>query len=149
MFSSIKVSAISLKPIKWDKSANADKMEMLFLEAARDNPQLILTTEGALEGYVVMDVVQKLRTVEEMLAISESIDGPYIQRFRKLAQPLKICLCFGFAERINKEIYNSAIFIGSDGRIFGKYHKTQLAEGTHSSWAFNRVGERLQLASCG
>ena len=80
MFSSIKVSAISLKPIKWDKSANADKMEMLFLEAAKDNPQLILTTEGVLEGYVVMDVVQKLQTAEEMLAISESIDGPYIQR---------------------------------------------------------------------
>ena len=54
MFSSIKVSAISLKPIKWDKSANADKMEMLFLEAAKDNPQLILTTEGALEGYVAV-----------------------------------------------------------------------------------------------
>ena len=144
MFSSIKVSAISLKPIKWDKSANADKMEALFLEATKDNPQLILTTEGALEGYVVMDVVQKLRTAEEMLAISESIDGTYIQRFRKLAKQLKTCLCFGFAERIDKEIYNSAVFIGSDGQICGKYHKTQLAEGTHSSWPFNRVGERLR-----
>ena len=58
MFNSIKVSAISLKPIKWDKSANADKMEMLFLEAAKDTPQLILTTEGVLEGYVVMDVIE-------------------------------------------------------------------------------------------
>ena len=144
MFNSSKVSAISLKPIKWDKSANADKMEMLFLEAAKDNPQLILTTEGVLEGYVVMDVVQKLQMAEEMLAISESVDGPYIQRFRKLAKQLKICLCFGFAERIDKEIYNSAVFIGSDGRICGKYHKTQLAEGTHSSWSFNRVGERLR-----
>lgn len=144
MFNSVKVSAISLKPIKWDKSANADKMEKLFLEAAKDNPQLILTTEGVLEGYVVMDVIQKRRTAEEMLAISESIDGPYIQRFRKLAKQLRTCLCFGFAERIDKEIYNSAVFIGSDGQICGKYHKTQLAEGTHSSWSFNCVGKRLR-----
>ena len=57
MYQSVKVSAISLKPIKWDKASNADKLEAFFAEAAKDTPQLILATEGVLEGYVVMDVI--------------------------------------------------------------------------------------------
>ena len=57
MFDAFKVSAISLRPVKWDKDANADKMESFFVEAAKDKPDLIVTTEGVLEGYVVMDVI--------------------------------------------------------------------------------------------
>ena len=53
MYQSVKVSAISLKPTKWDKASNADKLEAFFVAAAKDTPQLILATEGVLEGYVV------------------------------------------------------------------------------------------------
>ena len=59
MYQSIKVSAISLKPTKWDKASNAEKLEAFFVEAAKDAPQLILATEGVLEGYVVMDVIER------------------------------------------------------------------------------------------
>lgn len=38
MYQSVKVSAISLKPIKWDKASNAEKLEALFVEAAKDTP---------------------------------------------------------------------------------------------------------------
>jgi len=62
MFDSLKVSAISLRPVKWDKAANASKMESFFVQAAQGKPDLILTTEGVLEGYVVMDVIQERRT---------------------------------------------------------------------------------------
>ncbi len=144
MFDSLKVSAISLRPVKWDKDANADKMESFFVEAAKDKPNLILTTEGVLEGYVVMDVIHKNRTPEEMLDLAEPINGPYIRRFQRVAKSLNICISFGFAERIGTDIYNSAIFIEHDGQIAGKYHKTQLAEGTHLSWSFNRVGQKLR-----
>ena len=144
MFDAFKVSAISLRPVKWDKDANADKMESFFVEAAKDKPDLIVTTEGVLEGYVVMDVINQIRTPEEMIDLAEPIDGSYIRRFQRLANSLNTCISFGFAERIGNEIYNTAIFIDYDGQISGKYHKTQLAEGTHPSWNFNRVGQRLR-----
>ncbi len=99
MYQLTKVSAISLKPIKWDKASNAEKLEALFIEAAKDTPDLILATEGVLEGYVVMDVIEDRATPEAMLDIAEPIDGVYIHRFRRLAKRLKTCLCFGFAER--------------------------------------------------
>ena len=113
MYQSVKVSAISLKPIKWDKASNAEKLEAFCVEAAKDTPQLILATEGVLEGYVVMDVIEGRATPEAMLDIAESLDGAYIHRFRRLARQLKTCLCFGFAERCGTSVYNSAVFIDS------------------------------------
>ena len=144
MYESVKVAAISYRPAKWDRDYNADRMEELFVEAAQDNPRLILITEGALEGYVVMDVVEGRATAEDLIEVAEPIDGPYIRRFRKLARTLKTCLAFGFAERIDDEAYNCALFLDEQGEICGRYHKVQLAEGTHSSWNFNRIGQKLR-----
>lgn len=144
MYESVEVAAISFKPAKWDKAANAERMEALFVQAAEKRPQLIVTTEGALEGYVVMDVIEGRAAAEALLAVAEPIDGPYIRRFQKLARSLNTCLAFGFAERIGDEAYNCALFLDQQGEICGRYHKVQLAEGTHPSWYFNRVGNRLR-----
>lgn len=144
MYESVEVAAISFKPAKWDKAANAERMEALFVQAAEKRPQLIVTTEGALEGYVVMDVIEGRAAAEALLAVAEPIDGPYIRRFQKLARSLNTCLAFGFAERIGDEAYNCALFLDQQGEICGRYHKVQLAEGTHPSWYFNRVGTRLR-----
>ena len=144
MYQSIKVSAISLKPTKWDKASNTEKLEAFFVEAAKDTPELILATEGVLEGYVVMDVIEGKAPPEAMLDIAEPLDGAYIHRFRRLAKQLKTCLCFGFAERCGTSVYNSAVFIDDKGNICGTYHKTQFAEGTHPSWNFNCIGETIR-----
>lgn len=144
MFDTVKASAISIKPRKWDRAHNADKLESLFVEASRDGPDLILATEGVLEGYVVMEIIEGRAEPEAMLEVAEPLDGPYVRRFSKLAKTLRTCLAFGFAERVGDEVFNAAIFIDSDGEIRGKYHKTQLAEGTDSSWYFNRAGTAIR-----
>ena len=73
MYRSVSVSAISLKPTKWDKASNAEKLEAFFVEAAKDSPQLILATEGVLEGYVVMDVIEGKAPPEAMLDIANRL----------------------------------------------------------------------------
>jgi predicted amidohydrolase len=144
VYHSIKVAAISMKPTKWDKAGNADKLEALFVEAATDHPQVIVAPEGMFDGYPVMDVIRQPQLAEKMFAIAEPMDGPYIQRFQRLARRLKVCLCFGFAELVADEIYNCGVFIDHQGAISGKYHKTQFAEGVHPSWTFNRIGKALR-----
>ena len=91
-----------------------------------------------------MEVVEGRAHAESMIEAAEPIDGPYIRRFRKLARSLNTCLAFGFAERIGDEAYNCAIFLDEQGEICGRYHKVQLAEGTHASWTFNRIGKKLR-----
>ena len=144
MYTQVKATTISIKPKRWDKAHNADKVEAFFRKAAEDSPDLILTTEGVLEGYVVTEAIKEPRAAEAMLQIAEPIDGPYVNRFRRLANELNTCLCFGFAERIGEEVYNAAVFIDADGDIRGKYHKTQLAEGTGPDWYFNRIGNEIR-----
>ena len=144
MYTPVKAAAISFKPKAWDKDYNADKVEEFFRMAADEQPDLMLTVEGVLEGYVVMDVVMDGERAEAMLDIAEPIDGPYIDRFRRLAKTLKTCLCFGFAERIEREVYNTAVFIDGEGEIRGRHHKAQLAEGTHDTWHFNRIGKSIR-----
>ena len=85
MYKQVKAAAISLKPEKWAKEKNANKLEAFVRRAARNDPDLIVTTEGVLEGYVVLDVLKGHRTSDEALKIAEPIDGPYIMRFRRLA----------------------------------------------------------------
>lgn len=144
MYTTITVTAISLKPKKWDKGYNAEKLETSFRAAAKGQPDLIVAPEGVLEGYVAMDVIRHPERAPAMLEIAEPINGPSIQRFRQLAQDLRTCLCFGFAERVGDEVYNTAIFIDHCGAICGHYHKTQLAEGTDPSWYFDRVGHQIR-----
>jgi predicted amidohydrolase len=141
---SLKVAAISMKPKKWDKESNALKIEKLFQGAAEQGVKVAVITEGALEGYVIMDVINQPELANRLVEVAEPIDGIYIRRFRKLAKNLDLCLCLGFAERINKEIYNSAIFIDNDGEICGKHHKMQFDEGYHPSWFFNRLGKEIR-----
>jgi len=152
MFTRCKVAALSIRSKKWDKAHNADKLEAFFRAAARRKPDLILATEGFLEGYVISDVVWHRERVGALLDIAEPLDGPYIARFRRLARTLKTCLCFGFAERIGRDVWNSAVFIDHRGTICGTYHK--MTEGTHPSWHFWRQSKQLRafdtpLGRCG
>ncbi|MBI2478814.1 MAG: carbon-nitrogen hydrolase family protein, partial [Planctomycetia bacterium] len=67
---------------------------------------------------------------------------PVVSRFQNLARELNLCVVFGFAERIEEDVFNCAVFIDGEGKIRGKYHKMQFAEGYHESWWFNRLGQQ-------
>ena len=142
MFNQVRVAACSFRPRKFDVAANADRMEALFRQAADERAQLAVAPEGALGGYVVIPIIAGANPAERMQEAAVSIRGPEVGRFRALAKELHMCLAFGLAERVGPEVYNCTLFIDADGRICGKYHKMQFAEGYHESWWFNRLGVR-------
>jgi len=132
---SIRVASLSILPVKWDKSANAKKIERMVRQAAGQGAQLVITPEGVLEGYVVGEVVRetdpdkKAKLIRRFNDIAEPIDGQYFQRFCELADELDIHLILGFLEKVGKKTYNTAALIGPDGKLLGKYHKTHFARG--------------------
>ncbi len=142
MFREVDVAAISFVPKKFDLQGNADRLEEMFRQAAKGGAQLALGPEGVLEGYVIEPIIAGEVAARVMNEVAVTMRGPVLERFRKLARQLKICLAFGCAEKIGKDVFNCAVFIDHTGRLCGKYHKMQLAEGSHRSWWFNRLGKK-------
>ncbi len=137
----VRVAAISFVPQKFQLQANVERLERAFRDAKRGGAQIAVAPEGVLEGYVVNEIISGQADVERMRDLALPIDSPVIARFQELATELQLCMVFGFAEQIGKDVFNAAIFIDHRGRVCGKYHKMQLAEGYHPSWWFNRLGE--------
>ncbi len=136
----IRVAAVSFRPKKFDLPGNADKLEQIFRRAKQGGAKIAVAPEGALDGYVVDDIITGQAAESKMNKVAISIDHSIIGRFQALGDELDICLVFGFAERIGDNVFNCALFIDNKGKICGKYHKMQFAEGYDSSWWFNRLG---------
>jgi sulfatase modifying factor 1 len=136
----VRVAAISFVPVKFDVKANAERLERAFREAHAGGAKLAVAPEGVLEGYVVNEIIAGKAKPEAMKDVALTMDDPVIRRFQQLARELKMCLVFGFAERIGDEVFNCAVFIDDAGEIRGRHHKMQLAEGSHPDWWFNRLG---------
>jgi predicted amidohydrolase len=136
----VRVAAISLVPEKFDLAGNADRLAAAFRSAHRGNAKIAVAPEGALDGYVVNEIVAGEVPADRMREVAIPMDHAIIVRFRELASELEMCLVFGFAELIGDDVFNCAVFIDNQGQISGKYHKMQFAEGYDSSWWFNRLG---------
>ncbi|MBI1390029.1 MAG: hypothetical protein GC154_16430 [bacterium] len=132
----LKAASVSIMPEKWNKQANWLKIETLVREAAaRFKPHVIVTPEGALEGYVINEVnavkdpEERARTVRRFIELGEPLNGPYIKKASTLARELKIFLVLGFLERSGDRLLNTAALFDPEGDIIGKYSKTHFAQG--------------------
>jgi len=119
-------AGIVLKWVRGDKEANFRRIEPMIQEAARHGAQLVVTTECFLDGYAFDDPTIPL---DKYRSLGEPIpDGPFFKRLAKLAGELKIYLIAGMLEAEGKARYNTAVLIGPDGELIGKYHKQNLDE---------------------
>ena len=141
MFRQLKIAAISFTPKKFDLASNANRLERYFRMAAKRGAQLALAPEAILDGYPVTDVQKGIIPAACMRDAAITVRDPLIVRFKDLARRLNMCIAFGFAESVRQEIYNCTIFIDHRGRLRGKYHKMQLAEGHDPDQWYNRMGE--------
>jgi len=131
----MRVASLSIYPQKWDKQANAAKIEVMVRRAAEQGAELVITPEGVLEGYVVNEVIRekdpeaKARLTARFNELAEPIDGPYIKRMSALADELDVFLILGFLEANGEQTHNTAALLSPVGELIGKYRKTHFAQG--------------------
>ena len=138
----VRVASISFEPAKLDLVGNAKTLEQWFRRAAQGNAKIAVAPEGALDGYIVNEIIAGKIPSDQMREVAIRMESQTMRRFRELARELDMCLVFGFAELVGHEVFNSAVFIDNSGRICGKYHKMQFHEGYDPQWWFNRLGKR-------
>ncbi len=120
----IRIAGIVLKWVRSDKETNYLRAEPMIREAAENGAQIVCTTECFLDGYAIAD---KTIPLEDYRALGEPIpDGPYYRKVAALALELKIHLIAGLTEAEGDARYNTAVLIGPDGKMAGKYRKQVL-----------------------
>ncbi len=123
----LKIASLSFIPAKWDKPANILKIERLSRTAAAEGAKVLITPEGALEGYLINDVLKGDRRMEARFKLmAESSEGAGIEKMKHLCTELKVNLLLGFLEKDGEVLYNSSAWINSRGRILHVHRKTHM-----------------------
>ena len=120
----MRVAGVVAKWVRGDKEANWDRVKVMIREAANNGADIVCTTECFLDGYAIAD---KTLPLEKYRKLGEPIpDGTYAKRLIDLADELDIYLVAGILEADGEDRFNTALMIGPDGSIIGKYRKQQL-----------------------
>lgn len=135
----VKVAGIVLKWVRGDKEANFRRIEPLIREAAKHGATIVCTTECFLDGYAIADKSIPLETYRRL---GEPIPtGPYFKRLAALAKELQIYLVAGLLEAEGDSRFNTAVLLGPDGKLIGKYRKQKLGHETNR----NTPGDRSSV----
>lgn len=127
----VKIASLSFVPVKWDKEANIKTIETMAHEAAAQGARIIVTSEGAVEGYLINEVNKGKNRPEleqNFIQIAEPLDGPALTKMRTLAEDLHVDMIIGFLERDGDILYNSCAWIDSLGSIRHVHRKTHMAQ---------------------
>ena len=113
----VRVATIYCRP-KGTSSAQAsvDEFAKMVQKAAEQKPDFICLPEG----------ITVIGTGKKYLEVAEPIPGPTTERLAELARQTHAYLIAGLYEREGKTVYNTAVVIGSDGRLIGRYRKVSL-----------------------
>jgi predicted amidohydrolase len=97
-----------------------DNLAMLrrsALAAAAQGAQLLICSEMFLSGYNLGDTVFEL---------AETADGSAVQKVSEIAREANIALLYGYPERFEEVVYNSALLLDHNGTPLANYRKTHL-----------------------
>ncbi|MCW5982603.1 MAG: carbon-nitrogen hydrolase family protein [Bryobacteraceae bacterium] len=116
----VKLAAVHFQP-RGGKSPEGNRLLFapLIEEAGRQKADLV----------VLPETLTYYGTGMEPADIAEPIPGPSTEYFGKLARKHNLYIVAGLHERVGHLVYNTAVLIGPDGEVAGKYHKVTLPDG--------------------
>jgi predicted amidohydrolase len=113
---------------------NLDIIKRQALSAAGQGVDLIIFPELFLSGYNIGQTVQQL---------AEPAEGPACQNAAQIARETNIAILYGYPERFDADVYNSALLIDRAGTTRANYRKTHLY-GSYEK-KFFRPGDSLVM----
>ncbi|RJS60801.1 carbon-nitrogen hydrolase family protein [Bacillus sp. PK3_68] len=113
----IKIAIAQLRCELKKKEANLNRILQTIEEAKEKQADYVLFPELYLSGYALD---------EDLYSLAEPENGESIRRIQLQAKSSNVGAIVGFPELDNSLLYNSALLIGKNGNILGKYRKVHL-----------------------
>jgi len=115
----VRLATIHHRPSGKSSRANCEEYAPLVADAAKQKASLVVL------GETVPSANVKLKPEET----AETIPGPATEYFGQLARQHQLHIVLSLYERAAHLIYNTAVLIGPDGQLIGKYRKVSLPPG--------------------
>jgi predicted amidohydrolase len=111
----VRLAAVHFRPSGKTPADNLQKAAPLIADAARQRADLVVFGET----FTSIGVA-------DPLSAAEPVPGPSCEFLGRLAKQFNLYVVMGLTEREGHLIYNTAVLIGPDGRLAGKYRKMVL-----------------------
>ncbi|HEX5272721.1 MAG TPA: carbon-nitrogen hydrolase family protein [Gemmataceae bacterium] len=116
----VRLAAVHFRPQGGKSPAeNCRLYEPLIAEAARQKADLV----------VLGETITYFGLGKSFPEVAEAIPGPSTEYFGGLAKKHDLYIVVGLVERSGHLVYNTAVLMGPDGKMVGKYRKTSLPRG--------------------
>ncbi len=142
----IQVAAVQAAPVFLDKKKTVEKACALISEASRKGAKLVVFSEVFISGYpdwvwlvpnsnrVILDELYHL-LIENAVTIPDQSTRQLCQAAKKAGVNVVIGIHERNAEASNASLYNTSLYIRSDGQILGKHRKLIPTGGERLIWA--------------
>jgi predicted amidohydrolase len=115
----VRLATVHYRPQGKTPSENCRQFLPMFEAAAAQKADLV----------VLPEVLTRTGTDLTSVEVAEPIPGPSTEFFGQQARRHNFYIVAGLLERAGPLVYNTAVLIGSDGKLAGKYRKTSLTRG--------------------
>ncbi len=112
----IRLATVHYRPSGKSPRTNCEEYAPLLAEAAHQKADLV----------VLGETVHYVGVHKKPHEVAEPIPGPASDYFGQLAKEHRLHIVVSLYERLGKLVYNTAILVGPDGRLIGKYRKVCL-----------------------
>ena len=113
----VQIAAIHYRPANSSgPQGNLELFRKHIISAGQQKADILCLPEG----------ITIVGTQKDYVEVSETIPGPSTEFLGQLAREYKMYIVAGLYERDGPVVYNTAVLIGRDGTLKGKYRKTAL-----------------------
>lgn len=135
-------AAVQAAPVFLDADATVDKAVDLIGRAAGEGAELVAFPEAFVPGYPywnwIMSPIEGSVWFERLYLASIEVPGRHVDRLCEAARSHGVHLVIGVNERHPQSagtIYNTALTIGTDGRLLGRHRKLVPTWAEKLTWA--------------
>jgi predicted amidohydrolase len=120
----LRIAQIRAVPDRGQLRANHERLMAILDDVAPHQPDVVITPEGYLDGYVAKDPAVTEESIADYAILP--LTSPYAQEVSTWAATHRAWFIWGCARGAPEGVYNSAVIFDRRGRISGIYDKTHL-----------------------